>query len=429
MKNRPYQDVLYDLYDGYNMDNVKLITFQITDACDCRCTYCYQTNKSNNFMSKNTAKNCVDFLFKMYDENDENSYINKNTKAIIFEFIGGEPLLAIDTIDYICSYFFESCIERYLDDWLLTFRISMISNGQNYFDERVQSFIKKWNDYLSFSITVDGPKEMHDKCRITKNGEGTFDKAFSAITHYYKKYQNGNTGSTKVTISEDNLDNLDTIFNFFMENNISVWANPVYERNWTIEDGKKYYEKLKILADAFLEPKNKNFDTSLFEENFFKPLSPEDNRNWCGGTGMMLCFDPNGDIYPCLRYMDSSLNGEREPLLIGNCTTGIYNTEKAIQIRDKLKSITRRSQSSDKCFNCPIASGCPWCSAWNYQETGDVNNRVTNICNMHKARSLANAYYWNKYYKKNKINKHFDINLPKEECLKFISEDEYNSIK
>ena len=57
MKNRPYQDLLYDLYDGYSMDNVKLITFQITDACDCRCTYCYQTNKSNNFMG-------VERLFK-----------------------------------------------------------------------------------------------------------------------------------------------------------------------------------------------------------------------------------------------------------------------------------------------------------------------------------------------------------------------------
>lgn len=45
---------------------------------------------------------------------------------------------------------------------------------------------------------------------------------------------------------------------------------------------------------------------------------------------------------------------------------------------------------------------------------------------MHKARSLANVYYWNKYYKKNNIDKHFKMHLPKDEALKFISEDEYN---
>ena len=45
---------------------------------------------------------------------------------------------------------------------------------------------------------------------------------------------------------------------------------------------------------------------------------------------------------------------------------------------------------------------------------------------MHKARSLANVYYWNKYYKKNNIDKHFKMHLPKNEALKFISEDEYN---
>jgi len=37
-------------------------------------------------------------------------------------------------------------------------------------------------------------------------------------------------------------------------------------------------------------------------------------------------------------------------------------------------------------------------------------------------------YYWNKYYHKNNIDKHFEMHLPKEEALKFISEDEYNML-
>ncbi|MBQ2015594.1 MAG: hypothetical protein II207_01170 [Clostridia bacterium] len=44
---------------------------------------------------------------------------------------------------------------------------------------------------------------------------------------------------------------------------------------------------------------------------------------------------------------------------------------------------------------------------------------------MHKARSLANVYYWNKYYALNGIDKKMPMNLPKEEALKFIDEAEY----
>lgn len=35
-----------------------------------------------------------------------------------------------------------------------------------------------------------------------------------------------------------------------------------------------------------------------------------------------------------------------------------------------------------------------WCTAYNYQIFGTPNKRATFICPMHKARVLANEYYW-----------------------------------
>ncbi|MFR7743876.1 MAG: hypothetical protein ACLU3I_11740 [Acutalibacteraceae bacterium] len=66
----------------------------------------------------------------------------------------------------------------------------------------------------------------------------------------------------------------------------------------------------------------------------------------------------------------------------------------------EMAAVTRRSQSTDECFACQIASGCSWCSAYNYQCTGTPDKRVTYICPMHKARVLANAYYWNKLHRR-----------------------------
>lgn len=141
----------------------------------------------------------------------------------------------------------------------------------------------------------------------------------------------------------------------------------------------------------------------------------------------MLAFDPEGIAYPCLRYMESSLGDDVPPLIVGS-VDGLFDTEEHKYTADCLSCITRRSQSTDECFNCPIASGCSWCSAYNYQSLGTPNKRSTHICNMHKARSLANVYYWNKYYRKNNMNERFKMYLPKEEALKFITEDEYNML-
>jgi hypothetical protein len=53
-------------------------------------------------------------------------------------------------------------------------------------------------------------------------------------------------------------------------------------------------------------------------------LSTE-NNNWCGGVGSMLAFDYNGLAFPCLRYMESSLGSDKEPIIVGS-VDGIYNT-------------------------------------------------------------------------------------------------------
>ena len=78
----------------------------------------------------------------------------------------------------------------------------------------------------------------------------------------------------------------------------------------------------------------------------------------------MLAFDPEGNAYPCLRYMESSLNNEREPIIIGN-SQAIYTNEYA-PILEELRAVNRRTKCTDECFYCPIARGCADCSAWNY---------------------------------------------------------------
>ena len=401
----------------------RAVTFQVTDDCTACCTYCYQGHKGHRMMTKDVAKRGVDLLFDMYDKND-GTFINHKTKAIILDFIGGEPLMNIDIIDYVCTYFVQQCVERD-HPWLYTWRASMISNGSLYFNPKVQAFLKKFRGFVSFGITLDGPKEIHNSCRVYHDGRGNFDDAYAAMrdfnSHYPQKL------GTKVTIAPENLHNLNKIVKFFVDEGMEeINANTVFEAEWTEEQAQEFYRELKKMADYLLSLDHEVY-VSLFREDGFRHLPESENSNYCGGTGDMLAFDPDGIAYPCIRYMPSSLGDDAPPITIGT-VDGIFETEEDKETKRCLDCITRRSQSTDECWNCPIASGCAWCSGWNYQLYGTPDKRCTRICPMHKARSLANVYYWNKYYHKNNIDKHFEMHLPKEEALKFISEDEYNML-
>ena len=136
----------------------------------------------------------------------------------------------------------------------------------------------------------------------------------------------------------------------------------------------------------------------------------------------MLAFDYKGDAYPCQRYMETSTGNEYPLYIIGNLESGINQIEEHKNRISCLECITRRTQSTDECFYCPIAMGCAWCSAYNYEVFGTPDKRTTFICDMHKARSLANVYYW----RKKGID--FPLNCPKEWAVEIIGEEEFNKL-
>lgn len=143
----------------------------------------------------------------------------------------------------------------------------------------------------------------------------------------------------------------------------------------------------------------------------------------------MISVDPDGVIFPCIRYMESSLGGQQEPYSIGDVENGICQTECHKCRVAVLKKIDRRTQSTDECFNCPIGEGCSWCTAYNYQIFGTPDKRATYICVMHQARALGNYYFWNKYYRKRGLPNRMNIHIPEEWALEIISKEEWNMLK
>ena len=392
------------------------------------CTYCYQHNKSPNKMTFEVAKEFIDKLL-----NDKYDFINtSNTFAIVYDFIGGEPLMEIDLIDQILKYTIDLMIELQ-HPWLIYFSSSMCSNGLLYSSPKIQQFFEKYGHWwCGYTVSVDGNKQLHDKCRVDILGNPTYDKVINNVKNHHQTF--GNHMSTKMTLSPENIYYLyDASINLIKEGYTEINLNCIFEEGWNYSFAKIMYQQLKQVADYFIDNNlyNKIY-YSLFNEQNYQPMDNNDNDNWCGGcikTNDSFAIDYKGDIYPCIRYMSSSLNNKQQPLMYGNIFKGLQSNNLEIANYNMLINITRRSQSTDECFYCPIARGCSWCSGYNYEEFGTPNKRATYTCIMHQAQSLANVYYWNKLYQKLGIDKVFEMHIPKEWALNIIDEQEYNYLK
>lgn len=386
---------------------------------------CYQTNKSKMKMDFSIAKKFIDELL-----GDKYGYINRfNSPAIILEFIGGEPLLEINLTRKIYEYFLEQAYELN-HPWFKLHRISICSNGLQYFDEEVQSFFKEYSGNISFNISIDGNKELHDACRIQPNGEGSYDVDIIALNHYNKNYTPER--NSKMTLAPENMKYLfDSVTNFIGNGMMTINLNCIFEEGWNQETALLEYNELKKVANYVLDKDLENLYIAIFNEKQEDVSLKSNDGNFCGGLGSMLSLRPNGQFYPCIRYMPTSVGDNVKDLCIGNVETGIVGREQNSEVLCMMDDITRRSQSNDICYDCPISNDCAWCSALGHAVYGTPGKKPSFICIQMIAEALANVYYWNllnikKPQYKLGVRKN---NVPDEWALLVIDADELEYLK
>jgi uncharacterized protein len=150
--------------DVVNPTLVKNVTFVLTENCNLACTYCYETHKSSKRMTKEIADRAIEFILTKIE----------GSPAVSLDFIGGEPLLEIDLMDYIMARFKIRSFEL-SHPWQNNYMFSLTTNGVLYDNPKVQKFLDKNKGRCSICITIDGNRELHDKCRVFPNGKGSYD--------------------------------------------------------------------------------------------------------------------------------------------------------------------------------------------------------------------------------------------------------------
>lgn len=412
----------------------RTVTFQVTDACNLCCTYCYQINKGHRSMSFSVAKQFIDMLLE--DRGGIATYLG-HCPFIILDFIGGEPFLEVDLMDQIVDYFRERAI-KLSHPWATNYGVSVCSNGVLYDDPKVQQFLVKNSEHLSFSVTVDGTRELHDSCRVFSDGKGSYDLAHHAALDWMKR---GYWMGSKITLAPQNIEFFaDCLKQMVFDGYKQIHANCVFEDVWLSETEERYkypkilYQQIKTFANWFFGQRYdaKKYDFTIIDPDRISPRDESDNDTWCGGTYSMLALDPDGDIYPCLRFMESSLGSIVPAIKIGSVSEGVAQNKCHKDCVECLRKITRRTSQEDECFYCPISQGCSECSAFNYQTFGTADRHAKFICEMVKATVLATNYYWNTYLTmfpdRREGDEVADLWVPEQWATPIIGKDEYENL-
>ncbi len=372
-------------YITWDKGNYLNATFCVTEECNLECSYCYMVGK-NNFsrMTSEMGRKIVDFLL-----NDP--YCVELTDNLLVDFIGGEPLLEMDLIDELSDYLTLSLYVK-KHKWFKNFQISFSTNGTLYNTDKMKKYLQKHRTHCGFGFSIDGTKEKHDLTRKMRDGHGSYDSVIRAFEKYKEDF--GDEIYQKSTFASDDLIYLkDSIIHLWDLGFKNVESNLVYEDVWKPGDPELFEQQLIDLADYMFESgRYLTHSVAYFEKRRGLPLSTNSlNQNRCGAGYKSLAFDFNGNIYPCIRFLDMCAE-DKSNKIVGNIEIGInYNSLRA------LCGTSWNAVSDEKCKKCDVGTDCGWCIAQNYQENGSLYKRVVSICEMHKANARANKYFWTKY--------------------------------
>jgi uncharacterized protein len=340
------------------------VVLNVNTGCNLSCTYCYKEDltipSKGELMGYDTAIQSVEMLLRESPDQPRYNVV----------FFGGEPLSNMPLIRGVVEY----CEERFaaLDatvDFTLTTNATLLN----------EKLIDWFNAHrFGLTISMDGPKAMHDKNRITVGGQGTYDVVKRKVELLLSRYTARPVGC-RVTLTRGVTD-VERIFDHlyhelgFAEVGFGpVTSGDIEEYNLTADEQLEVFAGMKRLGLKYLEAasRGENFGfgnmhqmlTDMYEGN--KKLLP------CGAGVGLLAVDKDGGLNLCHRFTGSDLP------LFGNVKTGIDKPRLAEFVEQRL------DRSNTGCETCRIRNLCSGgCYHESYAKYGDPSRPAYHYCDL-----------------------------------------------
>ena len=388
------------------------VTINTTEDCNLACKYCYEINKKKKNINIDTAKKFIDILIEtddiigldlMEDKESEDYKFEDtimNKAGITLDFIGGDSLMDVDTLDEIIKYFvfkLATSNTKNANLWRYNWRLSLSSNGTLFSDPKVRKFCEKYKDVLSLGVSIDGCPEIHDMNRVFKDGSPSMPAILENL-EWYKKTFPLDSQQTKATCSRDSIPYLYDSLVFMHENLGLKYINQNFimeDTGCTEEDYKLLEEQMEKCINYVFEHRDELYwsmiDLNVFAKHHRSEGSDWDCKGHCG-SGSMPALSIDGDIYPCFRWLPHTQEQKNSSIIVGNIKDGFNNREGFVRVREG--AYRKNCTKEEKCVTCEYESACSYCIGGCFSEFGEFK-RTTYICEITKIQCEYAKKYWN----------------------------------
>ena len=206
-------------------------------------------------------------------------------------------------------------------------KLEISSNGM--FPHRLEPIIKKYPD-IKIRFSLEGTAEVSDAIRGEKNGFQTKVQGLKRL-----KELGGCDLGFAVTIQDDNIQDLDTLYRLTREMGVELATSALHNGFQFHKNDNFPYDRLRVahgienlITDMLKTNSVKNWFRAYLNLGLMEKILGNDRLIPCTAATDFVFVDPWGDVYAC---------NVRSDLRIGNLKTQswdeIYRGERAIQIR------------------------------------------------------------------------------------------------
>lgn len=312
------------------------LTIAPTLACNFKCTYCFEDRKTDT-MTTEVEEALIRFVSSRLD----------SINSLAVTWFGGEPTLSLDIIDRLSNRFRDLC-EAHKVEFA---PMSMITNGYRLNKEMAEKL--KALNIVTSQVTLDGPREVHDRRRKLNNGHGTFDAILANIKEVMDILQI----HIRINIDKENVDRVDEIYSVFEEygftDKVPFYFGNVQSMTDACSDVSTVCFSTREYSSTVIELLKKSRDKGLVSYRYPSPA----HFGFCGADKLnAYVVAPSGYLYKCW----NEISFEKE-----HSVGTVFDEDlQPYQINTLTRYLNWDPFENKRCVKCnfmPICSGgCPY---------------------------------------------------------------------
>jgi len=309
------------------------LTLFVDHDCNLRCSYCYNGRKFGRSMSLATARRALDLA------------LGRGDPHLDLSFFGGEPLLHLAELQAITDYA-EQALSA-MPEPRASLRLLVNTNG-TLMSDAVLDWLAPPRVATVF-VSLDGPREIHDRHRVDPQGRGSFDRVREGLLRMRER---GIAFQLLSVVNVDTAPHLGrTVDVLLSERPFRATLSVNYRDDWTDEACEGLRHGLRAAGDVWmavfragsavqLDPLHTKILTHL------KGGVPCPSR--CYISGADFTVTPTGRIYACAQQVGEDDADDR---VLGHVDRGIdqHRLEQMRRQKERVEQVCAACELRDRC--------------------------------------------------------------------------------